>query len=44
MSCIRRESAYVLAFWMAINEKFDGDDRIESRARNALNFAFLSRC
>ncbi len=40
--CIRHESVCALAFWMAINEKFDGQDRIDCLARDALSFAVLS--
>jgi hypothetical protein len=29
-SCKTVESAMALAFWMAINEQFDGKDRIDS--------------
>jgi len=29
-----------LAFWAAIAEKFDGEDRIDSSARRALSFFF----
>src|SRR6267143_3368786 len=42
-SCKTVESAIALAFWMAINEKFDGEDRIDSRAWRALNFLFCER-
>jgi hypothetical protein len=39
-SCNTNGSANALAFWMAINEKFDGWERIDSRIRHALGSWF----
>jgi hypothetical protein len=39
-SCNNEGSANALAFWMAINEKFDSEDRIDSSALRALSFFF----